>query len=71
MYKIKGRRNTAVDLEHDRDLREKCAKVMQYYQDADRPEYRDLTEEERKKLEAFWKPYAFVYQVDPAVHRSI
>ena len=69
MYKIKGRRNTAVDLEHDIDLREKCAKVMQYYQDADRPEYRDLTEEERKKLEAFWKPYAFVYQVDPAVHR--
>lgn len=69
MYKIKGRLNTAVAPEKDPELRDKCEKVMRYYRDADRPDFKDLTEEQLKKVEEFWKPYAFIYKVDPYVHR--
>ncbi len=69
MYRIKGRLNTAIDLENDEKLRKNCSKVMSYYDQAERAGFAELTEEQLKKLNDFWEPYAFIYQVDPKVHR--
>ncbi len=69
MYRIKGRLNTAIDLEYDEKLRKNCIRVMSYYDQAEREDFVDLTQEQMDRLERFWKPYEFIYKVDPRVHR--
>ncbi|HKM28648.1 MAG TPA: sugar-transfer associated ATP-grasp domain-containing protein [Anaerovoracaceae bacterium] len=69
MFYIRGRLNTCVDLDPKTDLGQRAIRVMKYYAKGERDDFRDLTDEELEQVEEFWKPYEFIYKVDPMVHR--
>lgn len=69
MFYIRGRLNTCVDLDPKTDLGQRFIRVMNYYDKGEGENFRDLTDEELEQIEEFWKPYEFVYEVDPKVHR--